>query len=103
MERICAISNQVVVIADKAKGMLGEIYGVPQEKIVRIPHGVPNVPFMDPGYYKDQYQLEGRKVLLTFGLIGPGKGIEHAIDAVALLVKDFPNLTYVVLGPPTRR
>ncbi len=98
LERICAISNQVVVIADKAKGMLGEIYDVPQEKIVRIPHGVPNVPFMDPGYYKDQYRLEGRKVLLTFGLIGPGKGIEHAIDAVALLVKDFPNLTYVVLG-----
>ena len=98
MERICAISNQVVVIADKAKGMLNEIYGVPLEKVVRIPHGVPNVPFMDPGYYKDQYHLEGRKVLLTFGLIGPGKGIEHAIDAVALLVKDFPNLTYVVLG-----
>ena len=98
LERVCAISNQVVVIADKAKGMLNEIYGVPLDKIVRIPHGVPNVPFMDPGYYKDQYHLEGRKVLLTFGLIGPGKGIEHAIDAVALLVKEFPNLTYVVLG-----
>ena len=98
LERICAISNQVVVIAEKARGMLEEIYGVPKEKIIRIPHGVPNVPFMDPGYYKDQYHLEGRKVLLTFGLIGPGKGIEHAIEAVALLVKDFPNLTYVVLG-----
>ncbi len=98
LERVCAISNQVVVIADKAKGMLNELYGVPLDKIVRIPHGVPNVPFMDPGYYKDQYHLEGRKVLLTFGLIGPGKGIEHAIDAVALLVKEFPNLTYVVLG-----
>jgi glycosyltransferase involved in cell wall biosynthesis len=98
LQRICAISNQVVVIADKAKGMLTDIYGLPEDKIVRIPHGVPNVPFMDPGYYKDRYHLEGKKVLLTFGLIGPGKGIEHAIDAVALLVKDFPNLTYVILG-----
>lgn len=98
LQRLCAISNQVVVIAEKARGMLGEIYGIPLEKIVRIPHGVPNVPFMDPGYYKDQYHLEGRKVLLTFGLIGPGKGIEHAIEAVALLAKDFPTLTYVVLG-----
>jgi glycosyltransferase involved in cell wall biosynthesis len=96
LERLCAISNQVVVIAEKARGMLGEIYGVPLEKIVRIPHGVPNVPFMDPGYYKDQYHLEGRKVLLTFGLIGPGKGIEYAIEAVALSPRTFPT-SYVVL------
>lgn len=98
MSRVCEISQQVVVIAEKARSMLEEIYGVAPEKIARIPHGVPNVPFMDPGFYKDLYKLEGKKVLLTFGLIGPGKGIEHAIDAVARLVPDFPNLTYVVLG-----
>lgn len=98
MQRVCEISNQVAVIAKRGKNMLAEIYGVDPAKIVHVPHGVPNVPFMDPGYYKDQYRLEGKKVLLTFGLIGPGKGIEYAIDAVGLLAKDFPNLTYVVLG-----
>ncbi len=98
LSRVCDVSNEVVVIADKARSILTEVYGVPSEKILHIPHGVPDVPFMDPGYYKDQYHLEGKKVLLTFGLLGPGKGIEHAIDAVALLVKEFPNLTYVVLG-----
>ena len=98
LSRVCEIANQVVVIAEKARGMLKDIYAVDPEKIVQIPHGVPNVPFMDPGFYKDQYRLEGKKVLLTFGLIGPGKGIEYAIDAVARLVPDFPNLTYVVLG-----
>ena len=98
LSRICELSSYVAIIAEKARPMLREIYGVEDRKIVRIPHGVPDVPFMDPGYYKDQYHLEGRKVLLSFGLIGPGKGIEHAIDALAHLVPDFPQLVYVVLG-----
>lgn len=96
--RICEIASYVVVIADRAREMLTDIYGVPPEKIVHIYHGVPDVPYLDPAYYKDQFQLEGKKVLLTFGLIGPNKGIEYAIDAIAPLVADFPNLVYVVLG-----
>ena len=98
LQRISEISSYVVVIAAKAKGMLKEIYGVPESKIVHIYHGVPDVPYLDPAFYKDQFQLEGKKVLLTFGLLGPSKGIEHAIDALGYLTKDFPNLMYVVLG-----
>ncbi len=98
LKLVCERSNHVAVIADKATSILTDLYGVPPAKIVKIPHGVPDVPFMDPGYYKDQYHLEGKKVLLTFGLLGPSKGIEHAIDAVGLLAKEFPNLVYVVLG-----
>jgi glycosyltransferase involved in cell wall biosynthesis len=98
MSRVCELSSSVTVIAKKAVGILDEVYGVPREKIVQIYHGVPDVPYMDTAFYKDQFQLEGKKVLLTFGLIGPGKGIEHAVDAVAKLVPEFPNLVYVVLG-----
>jgi len=98
LKRICALSTYVIVIADRAREMLKKVYEVPQDKICHIYHGVPDVPFMDPNFYKDQFNLEGKKVLLTFGLIGPGKGIEHAIDAVALATKKFPHLVYVILG-----
>ncbi len=98
MSRICDISSSVVVIAQKARSLLSDVYGVDPLKVHHIYHGVPDVAYLDPGYYKDQFQLEGKKVLLTFGLMGPSKGIEHAIDAMALLVKDFPNLVYVILG-----
>jgi glycosyltransferase involved in cell wall biosynthesis len=98
LKRVCELSSYVIVIADKAKQMLKDVYQVPPEKICHIYHGVPDVPFMDPNFYKDQFNLEGKKVLLTFGLIGPGKGIEHAIDAVALVAKKYPQLVYVILG-----
>lgn len=98
LRRIGQISSRMVVIADRARGMLTDIYEVPPEKVVHIYHGVPDVPYLDPAYYRDQFQLEGKKVLLTFGLIGPSKGIEHAIDAISYLVGEFPNLVYVVLG-----
>lgn len=98
LRKVCELSSYVVVIANKAKNMLENVYGVPAEKIVHIYHGVPDVPFMDPNFYKDQFNLEGKKVLLTFGLIGPGKGIENAIDAVALLAPNYPQLVYVILG-----
>ncbi len=98
LTKVAEYSNYVIVIAEKAKKMLKEIYGVDESKIVHIYHGVPDVPFMDPNFYKDQFNFEGKKVLLTFGLISPGKGIEYAIDAVALLKEKYPQLIYVILG-----
>jgi glycosyltransferase involved in cell wall biosynthesis len=106
LSKVCEASSAVVVIAKKAVPILREVYGVPEEKVVHIYHGVPDVPYLDPAFYKDQFQVEGKKVLLTFGLIGPGKGIEHAIDAVARVVPRHPNLVYAVLGathPDVRR
>ena len=78
--------------------MLADIYGAPREKIVHIPHGIPDVPFVDPNFYKDKFGVEGRKVLLTFGLLSPGKGIEYVIQALPDIVQRFPQVTYVVLG-----
>lgn len=98
LKRICELSSYVIVIAAKAKEMLQEIYSVPAEKIIHIYHGVPDVPFMDPNFYKEQFNLEGKKVLITFGLIGPGKGIEYAIDAVSIVAPKYEQLTYVILG-----
>ena len=63
-----------------------------------IPHGIPDVPFVDSSSFKAQFGVEGRQVLLTFGLIGPGKGIEHVIEALPEIVRRHPNVVYLVLG-----
>ncbi len=98
MKAVCEASTFVVVMAQRAIDMLVNIYGVPREKITLIYHGAPDVPFLDPAYTKDQFQAVGRRVILTFGLLSPNKGIEVAIEAVAQLVDEFPDLLYIVLG-----
>jgi hypothetical protein len=78
--------------------MLLDVYGTEPEKIAIIPHGIPDVPFVDPHFYSDQFGVEGRRVLLTFGLLSPSKGIEVAIKAMARIVKAHPDVVYIVLG-----
>ncbi len=97
-EAVCERSTLLVVMAHKAREILTEVYGVPEDKIVYIPHGAPDIPFLDPSFYKDQFQLEGRRVILTFGLISPNKGIEYAIRAMRRVVDEHPDVAYVVLG-----
>jgi len=79
---VTSLSTLVVVLANKAIEILRLVYEVPHEKILMIPHGAPDVPFLDTSYYKDQFQAEDRRVLLTFGLLSPNKGIEYAIDII---------------------
>jgi len=98
LEAVCALSTLLVVQAQRAIRILTDTYNVPEEKIVMIHHGAPNVPFLDPSYYKDGFQAEGRRVILTFGLLSPEKGIEYAIEALAGVVEEFPDVLYIVLG-----
>jgi glycosyltransferase involved in cell wall biosynthesis len=98
VRELVALSDRVVVMADGARQILREVYDVPPEKVVMIPHGIPDVPFVDSAFYKDQFGVETRTVLLTFGLLSPGKGIEHVIGAMPKLVEDHPDLVYFVLG-----
>lgn len=95
---VCLYSTLVVVQAQKALELLVDVYGISPEKILMIHHGAPDVPFLDPAYYKDQFQAEGRRVILTFGFINPKKGIEVAIEAMASVVQEFPDVLYIVLG-----
>ena len=71
------------------------IYETPVDKIDLIPHGIPDVPFADPNYYKDKFGVEGRPVLLTFGLLSSKKGIENVLNALPAIVRDFPNVVYI--------
>ncbi len=97
-KRIAQLSDRMVVMSRRAMQILHEVYGVPEEKIVHIHHGIPDVPFWDPNYFKDQYGVEGRKVLMTFGLLSPGKGIETMIEALPAIVARHPETVYIVLG-----
>ena len=85
-------------MTNKAETLLREVYEVTADKIDIIPHGIPDVPFTDPNFYKDQFDVEGKFVLLTFGLLSPGKGIEHVIEALPEILKQHPNVVYMVLG-----
>src|SRR6266853_1507052 len=98
MQELIARSGRLVVMAERGRQMLHEIYHVPPAKIDLIPHGVPDIPFVDPNYYKDQFGVEGRVVLLTFGLLSPNKGIEHVLNALPRILAEFPDVVYIVLG-----
>lgn len=91
-------SDRLVTMSEKGRSILQSTYGVPSEKITVIPHGIPDTPFVDPNFYKDQFGLVGRPVLLTFGLLSPGKGIETAIEALPAIVEKNPSVVYVILG-----
>jgi len=98
VKEIANYSAYLVVLSPRAFRMLERIYKIPKNKIVYIPHGAPDVPFLDPAYYKDKFNLSDRKVILTFGLLGPGKGIEEVLEALPDVVRKYPNTTFVVLG-----
>ncbi len=98
MDELARRSDRIVVMADKGAEILREVYGVPDDRIDVIPHGIPDMPFIDSSVYKAQFGIEGRAVLLTFGLLGPGKGIEYVINALPEIVKRHPEVVYVVLG-----
>jgi glycosyltransferase involved in cell wall biosynthesis len=98
MQELVARSTRLVVMAQRGRQMLQEIYQVPPAKIDLIPHGIPDIPFIDPNFYKDKFGVEGRIVLLTFGLLSPNKGIEHVLNALPEILAEFPNLVYIVLG-----
>ena len=98
MAELIARSTRLVVMAERGRTMLEEIYHAPAAKIDLIPHGIPDIPFVDPNYYKDQFGVEGRMVLLTFGLLSPNKGIEHVLNALPAVLAEFPEVVYVVVG-----
>jgi len=102
MQEIIARSARLVVMVERGRQMLEELYQVPSRKIEVIPHGIPDMPFVDPNYYKDQFGVEGKIVLLTFGLLSPNKGIQHVLNALPRIVAEFPDVVYIILAR-TRR
>src|SRR6202161_3343505 len=98
LEEIAQLSDRLIVMSELAAQLLREVYAVPAGKIDVIPHGVPDMPFMDPNYFKDKFATEGKSVLLTFGLLSPNKGIENVIRALPAILARHPNVVYIVSG-----
>ena len=98
LREIAHLSDRLVVMNHYASELLHDIYQVPLAKVTYIPHGIPDLAFMDPNFYKDQFAAEGKVVLLTFGLLSPNKGIEYVIRAMPTILKRYPNVIYIVLG-----
>lgn len=96
MDELTRLSERIVVMSAHGAALLKTIYGVPERKIDLIPHGIPDVPFDKSA--KDVLGVEGKAVILTFGLLSPDKGIEHVIDALPAVLDRFPDTVYIVLG-----
>ena len=98
LEEIVRRSSVVVTMAEKGRSLLRQVFRVPSDKIEVIPHGIPDSPFVDASYYKDQFGVEGRLLILTFGLLSPNKGIGTMIEALPAVVARHPNVIYGVVG-----
>ena len=98
LTQLTALSSRLVVMTERGRTLLRDRFAVPESKIDLIAHGIPDLPFIDPSYYKDKFGVGGKLVALTFGLLSPNKGIEHMLRALPEILRDFPSFVYIVLG-----
>ncbi len=98
LEEIVSLSDRVVVMSERGAEFLQSVYHVSPEKIDLIPHGIPDIPFVDPSFHKDLFGVEGKTVLLSFGLLSANKGIENVIAALPAILTKYPNVVYIVVG-----
>ena len=98
MEEIAALSDRLIVMSRQAAEILQEVFQVPNSKIDLIPHGIPDLAFTDPQFYKETFGTEGKDVLLTFGLLSPNKGIENVIKALPAILSKHSNVVYMISG-----
>lgn len=92
------LSDRLVVMSERGADFLRDIYKVPANKIELIHHGVPDMPFLDPDPCKEKFAGDNKSIILTFGLLSPGKGIEFMIDALPQIVSSYPQVLYFVVG-----
>ncbi len=98
MQELIRLSTRVVVMTHKAVEFLKDVYKAPAAKIDVIPHGIPDTPFVESSAYKERFGVEGKQVLLTFGLLSPNKGIETVLNALPKIVAERPDVVYIILG-----
>jgi glycosyltransferase involved in cell wall biosynthesis len=98
LEEVAGLSDRLVVMSKRGAEFLQNVYRVPPEKIDLIPHGILDLQFVDPSFHKDLFGVEGKLVLLSFGLLSPNKGIENVIAALPAIVARYPNAVYIILG-----
>jgi len=98
IRELIRLSTRLVVMTEQGRELLQEVYHAPPGKIDLIPHGIPDIPFSAPNFFKEEFVVAGEQVLLTFGLLSPNKGIEYALRALPDIIREFPNIVYIVVG-----
>ncbi|MBW6527134.1 glycosyltransferase [Sphingomonas sp. RHCKR7] len=98
LEGLLRRASKVIVMAERGREILERVYGASPKSIATIPHGVPDRPFAEPDAFKARFGWDGKRVILTFGLLAPGKGIETIVEAMPAVVEKNPDAMYIVLG-----
>jgi glycosyltransferase involved in cell wall biosynthesis len=98
MQQIAGRSDRVIVMSEYSSRVLQDVFGISATKIDLIPHGIPNMPFVEPKVYKDALAIDGKAVLLTFGLLSPNKGFENVIQALPDILARHRNAVYIIAG-----
>lgn len=98
MDRLLARSRDIIVMSEFGREILERVYDVENSRISVIPHGVPDRAYVEPDMMKPHFGWEGRKIILTFGLLAPDKGIENMIEAMPAIVQACPDAFYVIVG-----
>ena len=98
LEQLAALSDRVVVMSRHGEQFLQDIYQVPADKIDFIPHGIPDFPFVDPNFYKDKFAVEGKRVLISFGLLSQFKGLEYVVQALPEINRHVSDVVFLIVG-----
>ncbi|HEY0630403.1 MAG TPA: glycosyltransferase family 4 protein, partial [Sphingomicrobium sp.] len=98
LRRLAARADRTIVMSAMGAEVMKRRYGLSGDRVKVIPHGVPDRPLRDPDDLKDKFDWQGRKVLMTFGLLAPNKGIRHMIEAMPAIVREHPEALYEVVG-----
>jgi glycosyltransferase involved in cell wall biosynthesis len=96
LDELSRLSERLIVMSQSGADLLQRVHGIATDHIDLIPHGIPTVA-IDP-QSKDRLGVDGKTVILTFGLLSPDKGIEYVIDALPAILAVHPNVVYIVLG-----
>jgi glycosyltransferase involved in cell wall biosynthesis len=98
VQNMALIASALIVMTNNAASLLINEYEIDASKINIIPHGTHLVPSVDCKKLKKQYHLSGRKILSTFGLLGPSKSIETTLQALPEIIKHYPDVLFLILG-----
>lgn len=91
-------SKSIIVMTQKSAKILIDDYHISEDKIKIFPHGTHSVDWVENIVIKKKYGLENRNILSTFGLLGPGKNIETALNALPKIIEHYPNTLYLIIG-----
>lgn len=98
MRHLVSRASRIMVMSRHARDLLIRLYGAPDNVVEIIEHGAPDRPFGRQPQFKQAFGLAGRKVMMTFGLLGPGKGLESVLRAMPAIIARHPDVVYRIVG-----